>query len=51
MTETYSDYRKAGNIVIPFSIIVTVNGKTFTESKVIEAKLNTELSNTFFLRN
>jgi len=51
MQETYSDYKEVEGILLPYRILVEVNGKTFTKSEVLEVKVNSALDSDFFLVN
>lgn len=51
LEETYSDYRVIQGIKMPFHTVVKANGRTFIETRVVEAKFNVPLSEDFFWKN
>ena len=46
--EIYSDYREVDGIKLPFKTVIRTNGRKFMESKVLQARLNVDVDDSFF---
>ena len=48
--ESYSDYRKVADLIVPHKIVVKTNGKIFIESELTRFETNKELPTDFFYK-
>ena len=40
MEDTYSDFREAGGIKLPFKVVITQNGKKYADASISDYQLN-----------